>query len=580
MMKLYKKLIYCFIYLSYSLYKNYIVVMDQKEPKNKKKYWICGILHLSSKVSYGGKNGAVIKRFTAFDKFYDETTKTFHKIFNVSTKKGFCSRDWYVVIRFTGYNSSQSSNSPIIPNGEIEQYIGQVGEIEFEQEYLKLACSVTWTNDKIFASEVNELIDIYESVRIKSNVNAYSIDPDGCIDIDDAIHIKKMESGFEVGVHIADVSSYINIGSPLDLELAHRCETLYLKHYQVNMLPKKLLEKCSLIKGCAKRVFSCIMTLEQNLNIVDVKFVHQIITISENLTYDTADKLIKKETNEDLKMMFNIGKTLYVEDQHNNYDTHKMVEIYMVMANSLVAKHIVLTNKDTALLRRHSGSRKNPYRNEVPKHLLDKANLLLMSKASYCIGTQNETKHIGLDKDVYTHFTSPIRRYADIIVHRMLSGTDKYKHTHELETIITKMNETHSKFNKCERLSYQLSKIYKIKDTIGEVFEAEGYIISIDKNKAKIFIEKYDITVEGYVFSEKLKDLVTCTANDDILKLESKSNGTTIILNMFQKVIVQCAITITQRHKLIVQIVDPDIMSLFINKEFDYDLFIDDLSSN
>src|SRR5437868_1122053 len=206
---------------------------------------ICGILHLSTKVIYGTTKNGVIKKFTSHFPF--EYKQTNQKSFYVKTKLSFQSVDVYAVIKLT---DEILHNIPVCT---VDRYLGNVGDIDAEQLYLTTLCTLKWANNKQFVLNTDN--DLYsDRIDLTSILDIYSIDPHGCTDIDDAINVKKIsESKYEIGVHISDVSSYIEESSLLDDELKLRGETVYLtdissskKQIQINMLPPKLTEICSL----------------------------------------------------------------------------------------------------------------------------------------------------------------------------------------------------------------------------------------------------------------------------------------------------------------------------------------------
>ncbi|AYV83522.1 MAG: putative rrp44-like exonuclease [Hyperionvirus sp.] len=516
-----------------------------------KRNFICGVLHLSSKLVYE-LDGKIMKPFRGFEKSSGECI--------VGTKRGYSARDLYCVITLGGMRGD-------LRVGTVEKYIGEVGDENAEREYLRLVCVMTWSGkDRLF---VNYYGDLYFEGRRELDEEIYSIDPSGCVDIDDAIHVRAVGDGFNVGVHIADVSCYIAAGSALDRELSYRAESVYLKYCQVNMIPSKLMAHYSLTAGGIRKcVYSVVMKLDKDCKLVDVQFVRNTIIVKKNLSYEEANERVTGE----LSLMYNVGKRLYISlGLGGEYDVHTMVEAYMVLANSLVAERICRANSENALLRRQGGSRKEEYKvlgdSDDKNCLVKRANVLLMNKAEYIIGVGSEgsAKHVGLKCDLYTHFTSPIRRYADIIVHRMLTDPN---YTTDSKTI-DHINIIHSKYHKCERLSDQLEKIFNIQKHYGEeAFEVDGNVIDImyeDKAAVKIYIELLDLTIESQIFSKKLAHLVKCSFDSDTLIITGMKNK--ITLSMFQKVRVKIAITRYSRQKIIAQILTPDVLNLFDPKD-------------
>lgn len=526
-------------------------------------YKICGILHLSSRISYGVTKDGIIKKFTAFIPF--DYCNNIYKIFYVKTKKSFSARDWYCVITFNGIDKTNNSI------GSIYQYIGEIGDYEAEMNCIKMICLTNeaklWKNNKIFQKEYND--DIYQNRKILDNREIYSIDPDNCIDIDDALHCIKNGDHYEIGIHIADVSSYIYKNSALDLELFHRSKTLYLKNEQINMLPPELVELCSLIQKKKRRSFSIIILLDENYNILDVKFDHYLIIVRNNLTYDNAQKIIDNNKIKTLNLLYEVGKHLHKMDQDKLYDTHVMVENYMILANTLVAEKLYNINKNQILLRNHLGARKELYKKDkIDPYLLHQANILLMDRAEYCMGNINnidKLMHNGLGKRLYTHYTSPMRRYFDILVHRKLSGDeDDYSH------LIKHINDSHNHYNKYEKLSYHLEQIYHIQEIYSDVIIIKGNIIYLEDHKIKIYIKEWDMIVDSILFSDQLLHLVNISRliNDDddmilIRSIQLIDHNKEIILRMFQEITIQVAITNSLIHKLLVKVIDPNIADIF-----------------
>ncbi len=344
---------------------------------------IVGVLHISSKTSYGLVKNGTVKLFTSHQR-----TKYY-----VKTKKEYQVVDVYVIIK----KSSERINDGDLYT--VEQYIGNVGDLNSEYEYMKQICCVNWMNNKKII-----LDDEIHSKRIDlTHINSYSIDPKGCIDIDDAIGFTRDGDKTTVYVHIADVTSYVKPNSQLDKELQRRVSSVYL-HNTFHMLPPQLVETCSLIEGQRKNGFTCIINYDENyvFNMTSYTFAKSVVKVIRNLSYDEADKFYE------LEPLYKISKT---------NDSHKMVEYFMVIANKFAAQELVNKNKNYCLLR--SMKQPNIVYDDLPEHVKNMQN----TAASYKLGEEN-SYHSGLELQYYTHFTSPIRRYADIIVHRMLHSKD------------------------------------------------------------------------------------------------------------------------------------------------------------
>lgn len=539
---------------------------------------ICGILHISSKTSYGLTKNGSIKRFTSHYPYqYGENN---YKTFYVKTKKDFQATDIYVVIKFCGEFTKTSDPVPI---GCVEQYIGDLGDQNAEIQYIKTLCTIGWKNDKCF--KIDEYMHDVSGDKINRvditnySYEIYSIDPIGCKDIDDALHIKCMNTNIiEIGIHISDVSSYVSENSALDKEIQKRCETIYLHPFQINMLPNKLTETCSLLEQTKKRSFSLLIHFDSETNeILKTEFVKTCIFVKKNLSYEGAEEIIKAGGNESLVELYEFGKKIgpkYLPNFNLNiYDTHKMVEIYMIIANVIAAETIAHSNPNGVILRSHKGHKKGPYNNgdynSVDMNIISRANTLLMDRAEYCIGMSEKSEHVSLGKKLYTHFTSPIRRYVDIIIHRMLTNilmnnSDVDNKIIVDSKLIDNINLIHKRYNKCEHINEINNKLFQIMRKYGEIIEIVGRVVHLDMERRtiKIFTENYGIDnyLDVRIVPNELDHLVKCDIDENKLIINVENGSVSI--NIFQEIKIKCVIMMKHKKKIIVQIIDPNIIQL------------------
>jgi exosome complex exonuclease DIS3/RRP44 len=319
-----------------------------------------------------------------------------------------------------------------------------------------------------------------------------SVDPPGCRDIDDALHARRLPSGrWEVGVHIADVTSFLQSGSAMDDEAAKRGTSTYLVQRRVDMLPKALTEDiCSLRAGVERLTFSVLWELDDDAGVHAVRFTRAVIRSAAALSYQEAqarmdDAGATDELTGDLRALNALAKRLrarraaagaltlaspevkFVLDSetldpldvgmYEVREANQMVEEFMLLANCTVATKVLAAFPACSLLRRHpppsarmmepllraagaAGCELDVSSSAALGASLDRArraadpyfNKLLrimatrcMTQALYCSSGQHapaEYTHYGLAAPLYTHFTSPIRRYADVQVHRLLAA--------------------------------------------------------------------------------------------------------------------------------------------------------------
>jgi len=436
-----------------------------------------------------------------------------------------------------------------------------------------------------------------------------SIDPLGCVDIDDALHAKLLPNGnYEVGVHIADVSNFVKPNNAMDTEASMRGTTVYLVDKRIDMLPMLLgTDLCSLKPYVERYAFSVVWEVNRSGDTVSASFTKSVIRSREAFSYENAQARIDdKSQNDDLttsmRILMMLSKKLkqkrtdagalnlsspevriQVESEISDpmdvqtkqqLDTNSLVEEFMLLANISVATKIYEAFPQTALLRRHAAPPKTNFellqnqlrvkkgmelRTDSSKALADSldtcvkpqepffntlvrimATRCMMSAEYFCSGNQAypEFRHYGLASEIYTHFTSPIRRYADLVVHRQLAAAIEYElpdasiHSRgKLESICKNINVRHrnAQFAGRASIEYYVGQALK-----GRVIEEEGYVMKIFSNGFVVFVPRFGI--ESLI---RLKDLAipepeASYDNDNYLLNLSGSQFSTI--ELFQKI--------------------------------------------
>ncbi len=317
----------------------------------------------------------------------------------------------------------------------------------------------------------------------------FTIDGADTKDIDDAISVEKNEKGFELGVHIADVSYYVTPKSALDNEAFHRGTSVYYANRVIPMLPKELSNGiCSLNPQEDRLAFSALISLDNNGHIIDYKFAKTLIRSRVKGVYAEINRILRGEITDELQekyaevmatfpAMTELADVLYKNKENrgapqlesveskliiSNEDicvdvvprtrgrSEEIIEDFMLVANECAARFGIENNlpfvyriheypSDEKIQELKEGLVKlnipyNTNGNLKPqdlKEILEKAkdsskfmvvnNLVLrsMSKARY---SPEPVGHFGLVLDDYAHFTSPIRRYPDLTIHRIMSA--------------------------------------------------------------------------------------------------------------------------------------------------------------
>lgn len=485
---------------------------------------IYGIIEINNKTSYGLRNE---KRFYPNDKSLP--------IFYVPTKKPFNTINLYCGIKFDKVKLDKHY-------GIIDKYIGEVGNLDSELEYLKCIATNNWKGNSKFKLE-EYFIDNTPNRKNLTNLNTYSIDPKGCIDIDDALSIEIIDKDItKVYVHIADVSSFISPNSELDLEIRKRKESIYLQKFQVNMIPDKLsITNISLIEGKTSRAFTLELTFKNNI-LEFYTFYKSLINV-KNMNYEDSLKLINKKKNMDLCNLYNLGKILYDKKFGNdiNYDTHNLVEIFMIISNVCAAKEI--KNYNGAIFRKQD---KN-YEKIVQNILID------FNPAVYTNGKNVSLMHDTLDEEIYTHYTSPMRRYIDIIVHRILSN--KYCDTdfeidydnNQNEQFINELNRDHKFIKKISLTSQLYTNIFN--EGFKECDSYSGIIIGFNENKIKVYIKDMGV-LSIKLFDKKLCALFDYIIDNEKYILIDKENEKETIYILNQEINIKISITKLSEKKI------------------------------
>jgi hypothetical protein len=385
----------------------------------------------------------------------------------------------YASVKVTGWVDD------FTPIAQLMSLIGLIGDKKAEFTFIKVRHGVNWKKRTEKYDRAQP--DPYDKTRkVFDQDNIYSIDPKGCKDIDDALHVKILPNDdYEIGIHIADVSSFVLPDTELDHDGRNRAESLYLNGVQ-NMYPDQLVERMSLVENQKRRSYSMIMVIDKEHNIKSVKFEHLVVTVMQNLSYEEADKIIKNKKNDTLELLYDIGKQFYMNKYGKgcmeSYDVHEMVAIFMITCNTYAARFL---------------NKKGYYRSFSRKNLtgIDCIDTFLSDKAQY-VSSRNNKGHTMVKEAEYTHFTSPIRRYIDVIVHRQLSDPDN-----NFLCDIDHINKMHDNIRKSSMEMNIINWISALDDGYETTIKTIGIIVDIDRYYT-LYVPEYKLYVKNKIYPD------------------------------------------------------------------------------
>ena len=498
-----------------------------------------------------------------------------------------------VVVTMTDYGDKVARRKP---EGRIREVIGNINDPGVDILSIVMGYGIPYEFPEKVINQANRCpdsvseADMYGRSDLR-DVTMVTIDGEDAKDLDDAVSLTIDEEGnYHLGVHIADVTNYVQESSALDREALKRGTSVYLVDRVIPMLPHRLSNGiCSLNHGEDRLALSCLMTFDKSGGLIDHDIVESVINVNERMSYTDVAKILedndpdtvsrykelvpmfkdmqklsmilrnKREKKGAIDFDFPESKIILDKDgnpidivPHERNVATRLIEDFMLAANQTVAEHFyymqspfvyrvheqpdpekiaslssfvasfghhIRTRRDEGIRPKELQKLLKGIRGTKEEPVISKMALRSMMQAKY---STECTGHFGLAFDYYCHFTSPIRRYPDLQIHRIIKdylrgrmNEKKASHYSEiLDEVARHSSETERRAEEAERETDKLKKAEYMENHVGERFEGlvsgvtqYGFFVELE-NSCEGMVRAASMEDDFYVYDEAAMKLV------------------------------------------------------------------------
>ena len=409
--------------------------------------------------------------------------------------------------------------------GAIE-FLIKTGSWHEDEDPLIKRFSISQDFPKKVIMEAKEIVDepfSDENLEDLTHLDVFSVDDESTQDIDDAISIEETDDGTVIGIHITNVALYVQKWSALDDEAIRRGETVYLPEHNIHMFPKELIqEKLSLVKGSERKALSLLVSFDKELNLKNYRFTNSKIKVRDNITYTEASEYFESDPKGEkinkiahmlrtkrkdagafiiqlpqLKITVGDDSAIEIKKNYMNTVAHRVIAEFMILMNRMAGKFLK-DNHIPGIFR----SQPEPISQDAWSHDPDDP-LFALHVVKYLRAPRvglDPAPHKSLGIDVYAQATSPIRRYADLIIQRqivstLIDGEASYSED-ELENLYPKI-EIGVRDKKAVERNREKYWLYKhLKSLEGK--EIPAVISSLNDSRATVYLT--DFLFEAPIF--------------------------------------------------------------------------------